>query len=177
MEGEGREPITAKGSALEELAALGEASLWLSPLQNHTAPGLALTGCAEAPGIQRPAWVNRTSKIQGHLSFLLLLVPAALPQWSIHEPLVGNSLISPQGFSPARAHPGGSKQSTAPHHLLQLFLLQPRLLCTDARKELHKVAQKQAPPVISSCSKTLFETLHQDLPALLFFCPCLHLGG
>lgn len=151
VEGRGREPITAEGSALEELAALGEASLWLNPLQNHIAPGLALTGCAEAPGTQRPAWVNKTSKIHGHLSFLLLLVPAALPQWSIHESLVGNSLIIPQGFSLPRAHLGGSKQSTGSHHLIQIFLL--HLPCADARKELHKVAQKQAPPVISSCSK------------------------
>lgn len=41
--------------------------------------------------VQRAAWANGTSKVQGHLSFLLLLVPAALPQF----PAPGGQFMSP----------------------------------------------------------------------------------
>lgn len=77
------------------------------------------------------------------------------PQRLIHQPPVVNSFIGPRGFSPAQPHLDGSKQSAAPHHLLQLCLLQPNLFCIDTRKKLHKVVQKQAPPVISSYSEAV----------------------
>lgn len=180
MKRRGRQPITAKGSTPEELAALGDTRLWLSLLQNPIYTTRTCPGCAKTPACPESC-LGQWNKQGPRTPFF----PAALcassiasvssPWRSIHEPLVGNSFISPQGFSPAQAHLGGSK----PHHLLQLFLLQPNLVCIDARKELHKAAQKQ-PLRLFPATPKLFETLHQDLPVLLFLCapiPCLQLGG
>lgn len=75
MEDEAENPSLLK-------AALGEARVWLSSLQSPIAAGLALAGRAEAPAVQRAAWLNGTS-LSGskqstapqHLPRLFLLQP------------------------------------------------------------------------------------------------------
>lgn len=167
MEGRGREPITAKDST-------EGARLWLSPLQNHIAPGLAPTGCAEAPGVQRAAWVNRTSKVHGHLSFLLLLVPAALPQFPAPSGqfMSPRWVIHPSAFeAPPLPEPTSVAASRAQLHITSssFSCSNPVWFALMQEKSCTKLLRNR-PLRLFPATSELFETLHQDLPVLLSPC-------